>query len=137
MTATPAADELQWLFSVRPCELPSLNEPVALNCCVHPTVFVATAGETARDTRVPVPTVRVVVPFTPEADAEIVTEPFFFPCAIPLLRIEAMLGFDDFQLSPARLLLVLPSLNVPVAVNLIDVRAAIRGFAGLTVMLTR
>ena len=91
----------------------------------------------AMDCNVPVPTVRVVVPFTPEADAEIVTEPPFLPKATPLPRTDAMLGFDDFQETPARFVATLPSLKVPLAVNLISVRAAIRGFAGLTVIETR
>jgi hypothetical protein len=52
---------------------------------------------------VPVPTVKPVVPFTPEADAVIVTVPPFLPWAIPVERTEAVFGFDDFQLTPARL----------------------------------
>jgi hypothetical protein len=64
---------------------------------------------------VPVPTVKPVVPFTPEADAVIVTVPPFLPWAIPVERTEAVFGFDDFQLTPARLPPELPSLKVPVA----------------------
>lgn len=45
--------------------------------------------------------------------------------------------FDEFHDTPARFPPVLPSLNVPTAVNLIEVRTAIRGLAGLIVMLTR
>ena len=51
--------------------------------------------------------------------------------------MEAMFGFDDFQASPARLPPVLPSLNVPVALNLIEVRTAILGFGGVMLMPTR
>ena len=134
---TLADDELQWLFSVTSCELPSLNVPTAANCCVLPALQVTLAGEIASDDSVPVPTVRVVVPETPEAVAVIVADPPFFPCAIPLDAIIAMLCLDVFQASPARFPPVLPSLNVPVATNLIDVRFAIRGFAGLMLMLTR
>lgn len=79
MVATLDDDELQWLFSVMSCELASLNVPVATNCCVLPTLHVTVAGEIASDTSVPVPTVSVVVPVTPEADAVIVTDPPFFP----------------------------------------------------------
>lgn len=56
---------------------------------------------------------------------------------MPVLRMFATLGLDAFHANPARLLLTLPSLNVPDAVNLISVCAAILGFAGLIVMLTR
>jgi hypothetical protein len=48
-----------------------------------------------------------------------------------------MFGFDDFQLTPARFPPVLLSLNVPVAANAMEVRAAILGFAGIMLMPTR
>jgi hypothetical protein len=137
MVATLAADELQWLFSVTSCELPSLNVPTAANCCVLPALHVAFAGEIASDSSVPVPTVRTVVPCNPEADAVIVTDPPFFPWAIPLPRIEEMFGFDDLHDTPARFPPVLPSLKVPSATNLIEVWTTILGFAGLMVIPTK
>jgi hypothetical protein len=137
MVATVAAEELQWLFNVMSCVLPSLKVPVATNCCVLPAAAVGAIGVTARDTRAPVPTVRVVLPVTPEAVAEIVAVPPFLPCASPEPRSDATLGLDDFHETPLRLLAVLPSLNVPLALNLIEVPRAIRGFGGLTVMETR
>ena len=137
MVDTLACDEFQWLFSVMSCVLLSLNVPIAANCCVLPALHVGSAGVTATDCNVPVPIVSVVVPFKPEAEAVIVTEPAFFPCAIPVPRIWARFGFDDFHETPARFPPVLPSLNVPTATNLIDVRTAIRGLAGLIVIPTR
>jgi hypothetical protein len=89
------------------------------------------------NTSVPVPTVRVVVPDTPKALAVIVTLPPFLPCAIPDERTEAMFGCCDFHETPLRFVATLPSLNVPVAVNLIRVPALMRGLAGDTVMDTR
>jgi len=77
--ATGAEDELQWLFSVMSCVLASLNVPVAANACALPAFAVTVAGVMASDTSVPVPTVRVVLPVTPEEEAEIVTVPPFFP----------------------------------------------------------
>jgi hypothetical protein len=115
------------------CVLASLNVPTAANCCVVPRAQVTLAGEIASDDSVPVPTVRVVLPDTPEADAVIVADPDFLPCAIPLERIDAILGFEDFQLTPARFPPVLPSLNVPAAVNRMEVCCEIRGFAGVIV----
>lgn len=94
-------------------------------------------GVMAIDTNVPVPIVRVVVPLTPEEDAVIVTVPPFLPCAIPVERIEARLGFDDFHEIPLRFVATLPSLKVPVAVNLIRVPFAILGVAGAIVSETR
>ena len=83
MVATPAEDELQWVVSVMSCVVPSLNDPVAVNCCWLPVATDGLAGVIAIDTSVPVPTVSVVVPLTPEAVAEIVTVPLFLPWANP------------------------------------------------------
>lgn len=119
------------------CELPSLKVPVAVNCWVAPAPTVTFTGVIATDCNVPVPTVRVVVPLTPEADAVIVTDPPFLPKAMPEERSDAILGLEDFHATPARFVDMLPSLKVPVAVNLIKVRAAILGFAGVIVIDTR
>ena len=88
----------------------------------------------ATDVSVPVPTVRVVVPLIPDAVAEIVTVPAFLPWAKPEPRTWAIFGFEDFHDSPLRLLEVLPSLNVPTAVNFSDVPFSIRGLLGLMLM---
>ena len=89
------------------------------------------------ETNVPVPIVRVVVPVMPEEEAEIVTVPPFFPWAIPVERIEARFGFEDFHETPLRFVATLSSLNVPVAVNLINVPFAILGVAGVIAIDTR
>lgn len=136
IVATLAEDELQWVVMVISCVVPSLNDPVAVNCCVLPSVTEGFAGVIAIDVNVPEPTVSVVVPVMPDAVAEIVTVPVFFPWASPDPRIEAMFGFEDFQLRPLRFAAVLPSLKIPVAVNLTDVPLAIRGLLGLMVMET-
>ena len=65
-----------------------------------PSATVEFAGVRTIELRVPVPTVNVVVPFTPDALAVMVTEPFFLPRAIPDPRTCAIFGFDDFQVSP-------------------------------------
>jgi len=88
----------------------------------------------ATDVRVPVPTARVVVPLIPAAVAETVTVPAFLPWARPEPRTWAIFGFDDFHDKPLRLLEVLPSLNVPTAVNFSDVPFAIRGLLGMMLM---
>jgi len=86
------------------------------------------------DVSVAVPTVRVVVPLIPDAVAEIVTVPAFLPWARPEPRTWAIFGFEDFHDRPLRLLEVLPSLNVPTAVNFSDVPFSIRGLLGLMLM---
>jgi hypothetical protein len=117
--------------------LASLKVPVAVNCCRVPAAAEGFAGVTASETKVPVPTVSVVVPITPEAVAEMVTDPPFLPWAIPDPRREATLGFEDFQEIPLRFVATLASLKVPLAVNFMDVPFAILGLAGFTVIETK
>ena len=117
--------------------LASLKVPVAANCCVPPTKALGFDGVTTTNTSVPVPTVKVVVPDTPKALAVIVTLPLFLPCAMPDPRTEAMFGCCDFQETPLRFVTTLPSLNVPVAVSLIEVPALMRGLTGDTLIDTR
>lgn len=137
IVATDADDELQWTFRVMSWVLPSLKVPVAVNCRVLPFATVGFAGTMAIDARVPLLTVRTVLPFSPEAVAVMVALPVFLPKAVPELRREAVLGEDDFQDTPARLLPVLPSLKVPTAVNLTNVRSSIRGLLGRTAIPVR
>lgn len=119
------------------CVVLSLNVPVAVNCCVLPFDTVGLAGVIATETSVPLLTVRVVVPFSPDALAVMVALPVFLPNAVPELRMDATLGVDDFHDTPAKLLPVLPSLKVPTAVNLTNVRASMRGLLGRMAMPTR
>ena len=114
----------------------SLKVPVAVNCCVLPLDTVEFAGVMASETSVPLLTVSVVVPFRPEALAVMVALPVFLPKAVPELRMEATLGEEDFQDTPARLLPVLPSLKVPTAVNFSNVCASMRGLLGRMAMPT-
>ena len=99
IVATDELVELQCEFIVTSCMVPSLNVPVAVNCCVEPVDTEGFTGLTAVLTSVPVPTVSVVVPVTPNAVAEMVTLPAFFPCTIPDERTFANWGFVDFQLT--------------------------------------
>jgi hypothetical protein len=79
----------------------------------------------------------MVVPLTPPEVAEIVTDPPFLPWATPEPRTCATFGFEDFHERPLKLVEVLPSLNVPTAVNLSDVPFAIRGLLGLMLIDTK
>jgi hypothetical protein len=77
---------------------------------VLPSVTDGFAGVTTIDESLPLPMVKVVVPFKPKAEAVMVTLPTRLPKAKPELRTDANLGEDDFHETPARLLVVLPSL---------------------------
>jgi hypothetical protein len=79
IVATLAEEELQCVVNVISCVVPSLKEPVAVNCCVLPTVTLGVAGVIASETNVPVPTVNVAVPVRPDAVARMVTVPLFLP----------------------------------------------------------
>ncbi len=81
--------------------------------------------------------VSVVVPLMPEELAVIVAVPPFLALAMPEDRTFATLGFEDFHDTPTRLLAVLPSLKVPLAVNFTCVPVFTRGLAGLIVIDTR
>ena len=137
IVATDDTDELQWTFIVMSWVVLSLNVPVAVNCCVLPLDTVELAGVIATETSVPLLTVRVVVPFKPEALAVMVELPVRLPNAVPEVRMEATFGLEDFHDTPARLPPVLPSLKVPTAVNFTKVRAAMRGLLGTMLMPVR
>jgi hypothetical protein len=132
IVATLAFVELQWLFKVTSWVVASLKVPVAENCSVLPAAMVGLIGEIAIDTSVPLPTTNVAVPVIPESEADIVTVPTRLPCATPLERTDANCGLDDFQETPRRVAIVLPSLNVPLAVNLIEVPSAMWALPGFT-----
>lgn len=107
----------------------SLKVPVAVNCCVLPAATEEFAGVMATDTRVPVPTVTVVEPVTPDEVAERVSVPAFLACRMPVLRILANCGFEECQETLGSVE-VLPSLYTPVAVNKREVCISTREFAG-------
>lgn len=97
IVATVATDELQWAFIETSCVVPSLNVPVAVNCCVLPDGTDVFAGVITIETSVPVLTVSVVVAFSPEAVAVIVAVPPFFAWTMPDPRMFATCGFDDLH----------------------------------------
>jgi len=87
MDATLATDELKCVLRVMSCVVPSLKVPVAVNCSIAPRLTDGEAGVRAIEVSVPLPTVSVVVPVTPDAVAEMVTLPAFLPWAKPDFRI--------------------------------------------------
>ena len=77
--ATEADDELQCTFVVMSCVVLSLKLPIAVNCGGAPSGTDGFAGAMAIETSEPLLMVSVVVPVTPEADAEMVADPLRFP----------------------------------------------------------
>src|SRR5947208_2481775 len=132
--ATFAFDEPQCALMETSCVEASLKVPVAVYCTGVPTLTFEFAGVTAMLDNVALLTVREVVPVMPPDFAVIVTVPNFLPCAKPVGLMLTTEGLDDFQVTPARLELVLLSLKVPIAVNLMNVPLAMCAFAGDTAM---
>jgi hypothetical protein len=68
---------------VRSCMLPSVNVPVAVNCCIVPSAIDGSAGVTAIDASMAAVTVNVVVPVTEPEVAVIFAEPLLKLVAKP------------------------------------------------------
>src|SRR5947209_7205218 len=131
MSAAAGLDELQSTVDVTSCVLLSLNFPVAVNCLVAPIGMLEFAGVTVIDASVADVIVTDAVPLRPPELAVTVTVPAAFAVATPeLLIASAELGVED-QVTDGRAC-VLPSSNVPVAVNCWAVPTAIVEVAGLT-----
>src|ERR1700733_12704487 len=122
----------QLTFDVRLCVEPSLNVPVAVNCCVAPLAIDGFAGVTAIDCSVAAVTVSKVEPEIDDDVAVIVEVPTPAPLARPAALIVAMVVVPEVQVTLDVRLCVVPSLNVPVAVNCWVAPLAIDGFTGVT-----
>jgi methylglyoxal synthase len=117
---------------VRFCVVPSLNVPVAVNCCVAPLAIEGFAGVTAIDCSVAAVTVSKVEPLIEDDVAVIVEVPTPAPVARPAALIVAVVVVTDDHVTVLVRFCVVPSLNVPVAVNCCVAPLAIEGFAGVT-----
>src|ERR1700736_5886859 len=113
------------------CVLPSPNVPVAVNCCVKPLAIVGFKGVTTIDTNVGGVTVKRVDPVMLPLFAEIVEVPTPAAVAKPVLLIVATVVVPEAHTTLFNTC-VLPSPNVPVAVNCCVKPLAIVGFTGVT-----
>jgi hypothetical protein len=114
--------------------------PVAVNCCVVPSGIEAVAGLIAIDTRAAAVTVSCVLPLMVPEVAVMLALPVPTLVANPcvgtvLLIVPVVVVSDDHVTIPLRFC-VLPSVNVPVAVNCWLVPNAIEGSAGVTAIET-
>jgi hypothetical protein len=117
IVATVTAEELHVAVLVRFCVVPSLKVPVAVNCCVPPFGADGFAGVTAMDTTVAGVTVSVVLPLMLPELAWMVVEPVPIEVANPAVLMVATVRVDELHVALLVKFCVLPSLNVPVAVN--------------------
>jgi hypothetical protein len=137
IVAAAALDELHVTEVVRFCVLPSVNVPVAVNCCVLPSAIEGYAGVTANETSAGAVTVRLVEPLTEPEVALIVVVPLEALLAKPWPVIVATAAFEEFQVAVVVRFCVLPSVNVPVAVNCRFLPSGIEESAGVTTSTTR
>jgi hypothetical protein len=108
--ATPGPEEVQTTDVVMSCVLPSLEVPVAMNCCVVPLAMEGLAGVTAMEVSTAGPTVRVVEPVTEPEVAEMVEVPTPAPEATPVAEIVATEVLEETQVTAEVRSVVVPSL---------------------------
>lgn len=111
-------DELHITEFVRVCELPSLNVPIAVNCSLEPMFSEPDAALTAMDCSVAELTVSTIVfDATPLCVALTLVVPPVRPVARPVAVIVATAVLEELHVTEVVRFCVLPSVNVPVAVN--------------------
>lgn len=120
---------------VRFCVLPSLKVPVAVNCKLVPLAIDVFAELIVIDCRVAAVTVSAnvfdVIPF---CVAVMLLEPVAAPVAKPVVLTLTVAVLELAQTAVFVRFCVLPSLNVPVAVNCTLVPLAIEELMALTVI---
>jgi hypothetical protein len=139
--AVETVSEAHVTVEVRSWVLPSVNVPVALNCCLVPSAMEGFAGATAIEDSTAAVTVNVVMPLIDPELAVILAEPV--PTLVPspwvfvALLTAATAGVSEPHCAVLVTSWVVPSVNVPVAVNCWEVPKGILGIAGVTAIETR
>ena len=118
MLTVAGLEEAHVAVCVRSCVLPSVKVPVAVNCRVVPFAIEELTALTLMDCNVAAVTVRAnVFDVIPPCVAVILLDPTAAPVANPLGPIVTVAVFEEDQVALFVRFWVLPSLNVPVAVN--------------------
>jgi len=137
MVTNVVALELHVTDEVRLLELPSLNWPSAVYCCVVPFGSDAPAGVTVIETSVADVTVSLVEALTLPDVAPMVELPAAMVVASPAALIVATAAVEDVHVTALVTSCMLPSLKVPAAVNCCICPAAIVGLDGEITIETR
>ena len=120
---------------VRFCVLPSLNVPVAVNCTVVPLAIEELPALIVIDCSVAAVIVSAnELDVMPLCVAVMLLEPIAAPVAKPVVLMLTVAVFEEAQVAVLVRFCVLPSLNVPVAVNCTLVPLAIEELLALIVM---
>lgn len=134
--AIDAGDDVHEADCVRSCVLPSANVPMALNCASVCCATLALAGVICSDTSAADSTTTAIVPLIEPSCALMVALPADCPVSWPALLTLATLPADELQLTELVIVWVLPSLNVPVAVQPSVDAAARTALGGVTAIET-
>lgn len=113
IVATPTSEDDQVTCAVRISVVPSLNVPVAVNCCELPWAIVGLAGVTLMEVKVASVTVNDALDDNPANSAVMIAVPLATPVAKPLVG-EALLmvateAGDEVQLTELVRFCELPS----------------------------
>jgi hypothetical protein len=114
--------------------VPSEYVPVAVNVWGTPTGMLGLAGVTAKEDRVAVFTVRVVLAEMLPEVAVMVVVPTETAKATPVLSIVATVISDEVQVTCVVILTFVPLLYVPMALNCTMAPTGILGLTGITAM---
>jgi hypothetical protein len=136
MVATLPAEDAHVPLLVMSCVLPSLNVPLALNCCTEPTGTDRVAGVTVTDRITADVTVNTVLPVMEPEVADIAVLPAVRVLANPVLSTVALVVLDELHVA-ADIFWVLPSVKSPTAVNWVVFPRANDGADGLSDIETR
>jgi hypothetical protein len=118
IVATPGVPEFHVAVLVRFCVVPSVNVPVAVNWSVNPLAIEELGAVIAIDCSVAAVTVNVKeFEVMPLEEAVITDVPTPTAVARPAALIVATVGVAEFQVAVPVKFCVVPSVNVPVAVN--------------------
>jgi hypothetical protein len=127
-------DQVTWCVMSR--VLPSLNVPLAVNCCLVPWAMLPFAGWIAIEVRLAAFTVSSDEPVTPPNAAVMVDVPMLTELSKPLAVILATLVADEVHFATPVMSCTLPSVKVVVAVNCWETPSGSVGVAGVTAMET-
>jgi hypothetical protein len=137
IVAVAGVSEDQRAVFVSSSILPSVYVPVAVNCWIVPGAIEGVDGVMATEASAAPVTVNVVDPLTEPELAEIVALPCATLAANPALLVVAVAGVFDDQVAVLVRFWVLPSVNVPVAVNCCVAPNGSVGIAGVTTIETK
>ncbi len=135
MAATFTLEDDHVTCAVRSSELPSLKLPIAVNCCEPPRAMLASLGVIVMEVSSALVTVNDAVPTSPANSAVIVAVPGAIPLANPLVPAVSLTvatdSGDEVHDTELVRFCVLPSANVPMALNCTAVCSATVALAGV------